>query len=119
MSENNPISNQRGKTARQQYFRDYGFSCGQRHQQKTDGMIESGISKPLLSSNIELFVVNVFKTLNKIIDEQCPWIWPSISPERSMEFSRSIDHENKIIEAARFAVYPFNSNDIIKTQDVR
>ena len=80
------------------------------------GRFTSGISKPLLSINIDLFVVNVFKSVNKIIDEQCPWIWPGIRPKRSMEFAQSIDHENRRIEAARFAVYPFDYNDIIKAQ---
>ena len=114
--DNHHISKQKGLTERQQYYRDYGFSSGQSHQRKTDGMIENGILKPSLSNNIDKEVVNVFKVVNAIIDQECPWIWPGISAERSLEFAQSIHHDNKRIEAARFAVYPFDSTEIMKTQ---
>ena len=114
--DNHHISKQKGLTERQQYYRDYGFSSGQSHQRKTDGMIENGIPKPSLSNNIDKEVVNVFKVVNAIIDQECPWIWPGISAERSLEFAQSIHHDNKRIEAARFAVYPFDSTEIMKTQ---
>ena len=66
---------------------------------------------------MDILVVHIFKVFNKTIEKQCPWIWQGVGIERRKYFSQCIDQDNKRIEAARFAIYPFDSNNLTKTQD--
>ena len=108
-----------GKTdlKRQQHFEDYGYAGCQCSTKYTSLKGDDFISTPALRKETnDEFNLNIFVAASKLIFKHCPWILFGIGDERGQKFSQKIHNNNRYIEACRFAVYYYDTNNIAMTK---